>query len=136
MCDGRGQKRLQANNQRRKPGRQAMAERHKHAAEIKAVHHQPGRHAVPEAHGVRAFRPRQRDDDAEDQDHVSTCRRARSNAAIAIEKAAVFVAPAVFVLLWSSGFIGAKFGLAYAEPLTYLALRMLGAGLDHAATAR
>ena len=43
-----------------------------------------------------------------------------------IEKAAVFVAPAVFVLLWSSGFIGAKFGLAYAEPLTYLALRMLG----------
>ena len=43
-----------------------------------------------------------------------------------IEKAAVLVAPAVFVLLWSSGFIGAKFGLAYAEPLTYLALRMLG----------
>jgi drug/metabolite transporter (DMT)-like permease len=43
-----------------------------------------------------------------------------------IEEAAVFAAPAVFVLLWSSGFIGAKFGLAYAEPLTYLALRMLG----------
>jgi drug/metabolite transporter (DMT)-like permease len=42
------------------------------------------------------------------------------------EEAAVFAAPAVFVLLWSSGFIGAKFGLAYAEPLTYLALRMLG----------
>ena len=43
-----------------------------------------------------------------------------------IEEAAVFAAPAVFVLLWSSGFIGAKFGLAYAEPLTYLVLRMLG----------
>jgi drug/metabolite transporter (DMT)-like permease len=43
-----------------------------------------------------------------------------------IEKAAVFAAPAVFVLLWSSGFISAKFGLAYAEPLTYLSLRMLG----------
>ena len=43
-----------------------------------------------------------------------------------IEEAAVFAAPAVFVLLWSSGFIGAKFGLAYAGPLTYLALRMLG----------
>ena len=43
-----------------------------------------------------------------------------------LEEAAVFAAPAVFVLLWSSGFIGAKFGLAYAEPLTYLALRMLG----------
>jgi drug/metabolite transporter (DMT)-like permease len=43
-----------------------------------------------------------------------------------IQKAAVFVMPAVFVLLWSSGFIGAKFGLAYTEPLTYLLLRMLG----------
>lgn len=43
-----------------------------------------------------------------------------------LEQAAVFAAPAVFVLLWSSGFIGAKFGLAYAEPLTYLSLRMLG----------
>jgi drug/metabolite transporter (DMT)-like permease len=43
-----------------------------------------------------------------------------------IQKAAVFVMPAVFVLLWSSGFIGAKFGLVYAEPLTYLMLRMLG----------
>jgi drug/metabolite transporter (DMT)-like permease len=31
--------------------------------------------------------------------------------------------PAVFVLLWSTGFIGAKFGLPYAEPFTFLALR-------------
>ena len=37
---------------------------------------------------------------------------------------AVFAAPAVFVVLWASGFIGAKFGLAYAEPLTFLTLRM------------
>jgi drug/metabolite transporter (DMT)-like permease len=43
-----------------------------------------------------------------------------------IKEAAVLVMPAVFVLLWSSGFIGAKFGLVYAEPLTYLLLRMLG----------
>jgi drug/metabolite transporter (DMT)-like permease len=43
-----------------------------------------------------------------------------------IEEAAVFAAPAVFVLLWSSGFIGAKLGLGYAEPLTYLSLRMIG----------
>jgi len=43
-----------------------------------------------------------------------------------IEEAAVFAAPAVFVLLWSSGFVGAKYGQHYAEPLTYLALRMLG----------
>jgi drug/metabolite transporter (DMT)-like permease len=34
------------------------------------------------------------------------------------------LAPTVFVVLWSSGFIGAKLGLAYAEPLTFLALRM------------
>ena len=40
------------------------------------------------------------------------------------EDIAVFAAPAVFVLLWSSGFIGAKLGLAYAEPLTFLSLRM------------
>jgi drug/metabolite transporter (DMT)-like permease len=43
-----------------------------------------------------------------------------------LKQAAVFVMPAVFVLLWSSGFIGAKFGLKYTEPLTYLLLRMLG----------
>lgn len=34
------------------------------------------------------------------------------------------MAPGIFVLLWSTGFIGAKFGLPYAEPLTLLALRM------------
>jgi drug/metabolite transporter (DMT)-like permease len=32
--------------------------------------------------------------------------------------------PAVFVLLWSTGFIGAKFGLPYAEPLTFLTIRL------------
>ncbi|HEX9181353.1 MAG TPA: DMT family transporter [Burkholderiales bacterium] len=34
-------------------------------------------------------------------------------------------APALFVILWSSGFIGAKLGLPYAEPLTFLSLRFL-----------
>jgi len=34
-------------------------------------------------------------------------------------------APATFVFLWSTGFIGAKYGLPYAEPLTFLTLRML-----------
>ena len=33
------------------------------------------------------------------------------------------VTPGLFVLLWSSGFIGAKFGLPYVEPLTFLLLR-------------
>ena len=42
-----------------------------------------------------------------------------------IEKVAIFAAPGVFVLLWASGFIGAKFGLRNAEPLTFLALRMI-----------
>jgi drug/metabolite transporter (DMT)-like permease len=39
--------------------------------------------------------------------------------------AAAAAAPALFVVLWSSGFIGAKFGLPYIEPLTFLGLRMI-----------
>ncbi|MFA9216971.1 MAG: DMT family transporter [Sphingomonadaceae bacterium] len=34
--------------------------------------------------------------------------------------------PLFFVVLWSSGFIVAKFGLPYAPPLTFLILRFLG----------
>lgn len=34
--------------------------------------------------------------------------------------------PFVFVLLWSTGFIVAKFGLPYAPPLTFLMLRFIG----------
>lgn len=33
--------------------------------------------------------------------------------------------PAVFVLLWSTGFIGAKFGLPFAEPFTFLFIRFV-----------
>ncbi len=33
--------------------------------------------------------------------------------------------PFIFVLLWSTGFVGAKFGLPYAEPFTFLMWRML-----------
>ncbi|MBI3095481.1 MAG: DMT family transporter [Rhodocyclales bacterium] len=33
--------------------------------------------------------------------------------------------PLLFVLLWSTGFIGAKFGLPHAEPLTFLLIRYL-----------
>ena len=32
--------------------------------------------------------------------------------------------PILFVFLWSTGFIGARFGLPYAEPLTFLGTRM------------
>jgi len=37
----------------------------------------------------------------------------------------VTVMPGVFVLLWSTGFIGAKFGLPYAEPFTFLLWRFV-----------
>src|SRR5690242_18374389 len=37
---------------------------------------------------------------------------------------AITTAPVVFVLLWSTGFIGARYGLPYIEPLTFLAVRM------------
>lgn len=33
--------------------------------------------------------------------------------------------PVLFVFLWSTGFIGAKYGLPYAEPLTFLLVRFL-----------
>ena len=33
------------------------------------------------------------------------------------------VMPGLFVFLWSTGFIGAKYGLPYAEPFTYLTIR-------------
>jgi drug/metabolite transporter (DMT)-like permease len=33
------------------------------------------------------------------------------------------IAPLLFVLLWSTGFIGAKLGLPHAEPLTFLLVR-------------
>ena len=39
------------------------------------------------------------------------------------ERALVRAMPAVFVLIWSTGFIVAKFGLPYAPPLTFLVLR-------------
>ena len=32
--------------------------------------------------------------------------------------------PGALAVLWSTGFIGAKFGLPYAEPMTFLAYRL------------
>ena len=32
-------------------------------------------------------------------------------------------APAIFLLMWSTGYVAAKFGLGYIEPMTFLALR-------------
>lgn len=39
------------------------------------------------------------------------------------DKTLPLLAPPVFVVLWSTGFVGAKFGLPYAEPLTFLSIR-------------
>lgn len=33
------------------------------------------------------------------------------------------IAPAVFLALWSGGYVAAKYGLGYAEPMTFLSLR-------------
>src|SRR6185437_96999 len=41
-----------------------------------------------------------------------------------LSQLAVSAAPLIFVFVWSTGFIGAKFGLPYAEPFTFLTLRM------------
>jgi drug/metabolite transporter (DMT)-like permease len=46
-----------------------------------------------------------------------------------LERLTIGAAPGLFVILWASGFIGAKLGLPYAEPLTFLFLRMFGAVL-------
>ena len=40
------------------------------------------------------------------------------------ENLAARAAPAIFVVLWSTGFVGTKYVLHNAEPLTYLAIRM------------
>ena len=42
-----------------------------------------------------------------------------------VSRLAIAAAPVVFVLLWSTGFIGARYGLPYIEPMTFLGVRML-----------
>jgi drug/metabolite transporter (DMT)-like permease len=41
-----------------------------------------------------------------------------------LTRIAIASAPVLFVLLWSTGFVGARYGLPYAEPMTFLALHM------------
>ena len=41
-----------------------------------------------------------------------------------VRRAVVAFAPVAFVLLWSTGFVGAKYGLPYADPFTFLAVRL------------
>jgi drug/metabolite transporter (DMT)-like permease len=42
-----------------------------------------------------------------------------------LENVAARAAPAIFVVLWSTGFVATKYVLNSAEPLTYLAIRMV-----------
>jgi drug/metabolite transporter (DMT)-like permease len=42
----------------------------------------------------------------------------------ALTDVAVLAAPGVFLVLWSSGFLGSKLGMPYAEPMTFLTIRM------------
>lgn len=39
------------------------------------------------------------------------------------------LAPVLFVALWSTGFVGAKYGLPYADPFIFLSIRVLVAAL-------
>ncbi|MBV8790552.1 MAG: EamA family transporter, partial [Pseudolabrys sp.] len=50
-----------------------------------------------------------------------------------LSQIAVHAAPLLFVFLWSTGFIGAKYGLPYIEPFTFLAVRMFFVVLLHVA---
>src|SRR6202030_1658769 len=51
-------------------------------------------------------------------------RQSRPQMSRDFEKLAARAAPAIFVVLWSTGFIATKYVLHSAEPLTYLAIRM------------
>jgi drug/metabolite transporter (DMT)-like permease len=42
-----------------------------------------------------------------------------------LTRVAIAAAPILFVLLWSSGFVGARLGMPYVEPMTFLSLRMV-----------
>jgi drug/metabolite transporter (DMT)-like permease len=51
-------------------------------------------------------------------------RQAKPQMSTDFEKWAARAAPAIFVVLWSTGFVATKYVLRDAEPLTYLAVRM------------
>jgi drug/metabolite transporter (DMT)-like permease len=54
----------------------------------------------------------------------------QSRARVTARPVFAVAAPWIFVLLWSTGFIGARYGLPYIEPFTFLLLRFLiAAGL-------
>jgi len=48
----------------------------------------------------------------------------RMQPAVIVRQMAVAAMPLIFVLLWSTGFVGAKYGLPYADPFAFLAVRL------------
>ncbi len=61
---------------------------------------------------------------AEPQSRSVATGRPERPAPRALGDVAAFSAPGIFLLLWSSGFIGSKLGVPYAEPMTFLTIRM------------
>ena len=57
-----------------------------------------------------------------DRSRAATAMRAADSGAARLWLQAM---PGLFVLLWSTGFVSAKYGLPYAEPLTFLLLRFV-----------
>src|SRR3984957_10221434 len=51
-------------------------------------------------------------------------RQAKAQMSKDFEDLAARAAPAIFVVLWSTGFVATKYVLHNAEPLTYLSIRM------------
>ena len=51
------------------------------------------------------------------------CRTERGPTARRVSTLWLRAMPALFVLLWSTGFIGARLGMPHAEPMTFLTLR-------------
>lgn len=68
--------------------------------------------------------PRHRAKQAFPPDHAASRPPAREP-----ESVWLALTPTAFVLLWSTGYIGAKLGMPYAEPFTFLALRFAAASL-------
>ena len=60
---------MQADHQRRQPGRQPVHDRVEDSAEIEAVHKEPRHHIVQDADVRGPLWPRDRDDGGEQQDH-------------------------------------------------------------------
>ena len=75
---GRGQHRLQADDQRGEPGGKAVFDGDKNTAEIEAVHHEAGHHAVHHAGAARPFWPRDQHDEDHEPHHRDHAQRQES----------------------------------------------------------